>query len=421
MENKKITIQDIVDEVAAQGGFTKKYTEDFLRELVDVIEEYLNKDGLVKVKGLGTFKLLWNEERKSVNVMTQEEIVIPAHYKVSFSPEAAVKERINEPYAHLSTIMHSTPSAPAAPSMPEAPVQQPESGYMMPASELRPDMSEPQVEQPVQQPASEPGQTPSPWAWSKVETPVEPEPAPEPEPEPAPQPQSFAPESGYMMPADELRREEPEDPVEPAPAKKKSKGWLVFLTVLLVLALLAVAAWLLRGYWWSKAEPYVKPVVNEYCPQWMIPQSLKAVADTVAVEPAVEEMAAVEADSTWIDAEPAVEELYNEHSEEEENAQYLEQNRQMLLDGYTPAYAQQVPVREVVTVINGSRLTMVSLRAYGHKDFWVYIYDANRDQMANPGAVKPGMSLRIPDMDPLMVDPDNVQCLEKARELARKY
>ncbi|MBP5318732.1 MAG: HU family DNA-binding protein, partial [Paludibacteraceae bacterium] len=186
MENKKITIQDIVDEVAAKGGFTKKYTEDFLRELVSVIEEYLNRDGLVKVKGLGTFKLLWNEERKSVNVMTQEEIVIPAHYKVSFTPETSVKERINEPYSHLSTMVHGTSdsaSQPASEPQP-APVSAPECGYMMPASELRSDLPEPQEEQPAPTatPASDPEPAPSAWSWSRVETPSAPTSEPEPEP-----------------------------------------------------------------------------------------------------------------------------------------------------------------------------------------------------------------------------------------------
>ena len=162
-----------------------------------------------------------------------------------------------------------------------------------------------------------------------------------------------------------------------------------------------------------------EPVVNEYCPEWMIPSSLKAVTDTVAALPVADESLEAVADSAVVDEVVEIEEA--EPNEEEENAQYLEQDRQMLLDGYTPAYAQQVPVRETVTIINGSRLTMVSLRAFGHKDFWVYIYDANRDQLSSPGAVKPGMTLRIPDMDPLIVDPNNEECLHKAQELARKY
>ena len=104
MENKKQSIQELVDIIATQTNFTKKNSEEFLKEFVHVLQEYLEKDGFVKVKGLGTFKLVKNEERKSVNVTTGEAIIIPAHNKVSFIPDNAIKEDVNKPYAHLETI-----------------------------------------------------------------------------------------------------------------------------------------------------------------------------------------------------------------------------------------------------------------------------------------------------------------------------
>ena len=105
MENKKISLQELTDTIAAQSGFSKRFTESFLRELVLVIQENLEKDGIVKVKGLGTFKLIWNESRKSVDVSTGDSIVLPGHYKVSFVADATVKQQINAPYAHLDTVM----------------------------------------------------------------------------------------------------------------------------------------------------------------------------------------------------------------------------------------------------------------------------------------------------------------------------
>ena len=95
MENKKVTLQELADVISAQSGATKRFTDSFLRELVVVIQEYLEKDGIVKVKGLGTFKLLWIEARKSVNVATKETIILPAHYKLSFSPEESIKQELN--------------------------------------------------------------------------------------------------------------------------------------------------------------------------------------------------------------------------------------------------------------------------------------------------------------------------------------
>ena len=83
MENKKVTLQELADVISAQSGATKRFTDSFLRELIVVIQEYLEKDGIVKVKGLGTFKLLWIEARKSVNVATKETIILPAQVQAS--------------------------------------------------------------------------------------------------------------------------------------------------------------------------------------------------------------------------------------------------------------------------------------------------------------------------------------------------
>ena len=91
------------------------------------------------------------------------------------------------------------------------------------------------------------------------------------------------------------------------------------------------------------------------------------------------------------------------------------------VDNYTPSIAKNAPTREVVTVIDGSRLTMVAYRAYGHKAFWVYVYDANRDRLKRPSDVEKGMQLRIPDLPKSLVNSKDQRCLDKAYELARKY
>lgn len=91
------------------------------------------------------------------------------------------------------------------------------------------------------------------------------------------------------------------------------------------------------------------------------------------------------------------------------------------VDNYTPSIAKNAPTREVVTVIDGSRLTMVAYRAYGHKAFWVYVYDANRDRLKRPSDVEKGMQLRIPDLPKSLVNSKDQRCLDKAYELAGKY
>ncbi len=77
--------------------------QSFLKEFIALIQEALLQEGIVKIKSLGTFKLQWNESRKSVNVNTGEEIEILGHYKVSFTAETELKEFINKPFTHLDT------------------------------------------------------------------------------------------------------------------------------------------------------------------------------------------------------------------------------------------------------------------------------------------------------------------------------
>ena len=101
--NEKKSLQDILGQIAEETGATKKLTENFLRTLFEITEEALQKDGIAKIPNLGTFKIIAIEERKSVNVQDGTEMVIPAHKKVSFTPEKNLKDDINKPYAHLET------------------------------------------------------------------------------------------------------------------------------------------------------------------------------------------------------------------------------------------------------------------------------------------------------------------------------
>ncbi len=99
--NEKISLQDLCGKIADNAKTSKKNAEAFLRTLFTLIEEALKKDGVVKVPNLGTFKLTHIDERKSVNVRNGEEMIIPAYNRVSFTPDKDLKEKVNQPYAHL--------------------------------------------------------------------------------------------------------------------------------------------------------------------------------------------------------------------------------------------------------------------------------------------------------------------------------
>jgi nucleoid DNA-binding protein/LysM repeat protein len=92
---QKLTAQNLSEAIAQQLGLSKKISDTFVRAFADTIIEGLFTDGVVKVKGLGTFKAVDVEARESVSVKTGERIVIPGFKKLSFTVEESLTERIS--------------------------------------------------------------------------------------------------------------------------------------------------------------------------------------------------------------------------------------------------------------------------------------------------------------------------------------
>lgn len=101
--NNKLTLSEIAALLAERSGKDKKATEQFLREFIQVVSTRLFTDKLVKIKGIGTFKIIPVEERESVHVNTGERFVIPAHYKYSFLADKELRDTVNAPFAFFET------------------------------------------------------------------------------------------------------------------------------------------------------------------------------------------------------------------------------------------------------------------------------------------------------------------------------
>ena len=101
----KTALQLIADAVAKKHKITVKEAEKFVSAIFDVVNEGLKTDKLVKVKGLGTFKVQAVKPRESVNVNTGERVLIEGHEKVSFTPDATMKELVNKPFAQFETVV----------------------------------------------------------------------------------------------------------------------------------------------------------------------------------------------------------------------------------------------------------------------------------------------------------------------------
>lgn len=101
---KKLVLQDFAEAIATSEGVDVQEAERFLHAFFDVIEQGLEADKYVKIKGLGTFKLVSVSERESVNINTGERFLIGGHTKISFTPETSLKELVNRPFSHFETV-----------------------------------------------------------------------------------------------------------------------------------------------------------------------------------------------------------------------------------------------------------------------------------------------------------------------------
>lgn len=97
MDNK-LNLQDFAQLFAERSHMDNKLAAAFVKNVFEIVEEYIAKDKIVKIKGLGTFKLITVSDRESINVNTGERIVIAGHSKLSFTPDSALKDSVNRPF-----------------------------------------------------------------------------------------------------------------------------------------------------------------------------------------------------------------------------------------------------------------------------------------------------------------------------------
>ena len=97
-------IEDLAEAVAKRTKVTPEEALNFVTEMFNLIAEALGKDKLVKVRGIGTFKLLMVDDRESVDVNTGRRIVISGHNKISFTPDPVLRDEVNKPFADFASV-----------------------------------------------------------------------------------------------------------------------------------------------------------------------------------------------------------------------------------------------------------------------------------------------------------------------------
>ena len=460
----KITNAAILSAFRKKMDLNKQDVSAFADAFQSIFQEALLRDKIVKISGLGTFKLLLVESRKSVNVNTGENIEIAEHYKLTFTPETSLKNIVNQPLEHLETVELSSSEVEIAhveiPSKPEATqdnIDDPLQKLAEQALELKDILADIQgfsiqtqaVDNQISsdvsplellsssQPSEQDSlQSNEPEAEQPTETPeslAEPEAVQQTEPEaeqPVEEPKPF------MEPVAEQPTEDPKSQFvnEPQVAgvtshtaplvsaqdvvskinsedshltRKHSKAW-IWVAIILLFAIVGLLAYQNIDYFLPPAGIEFDSIIADSS----LIADAEPVTDTItptSVDSLVLEEATVDSLNLTQPAEPSI-----------------------LIDKTSPIYSEQFSdlfnqTREYTEFIDtislneGSRLTWISLKYLGHKDFWVYIYEANMDVISDPNSIRIGTMLRIPKLNPALIDVANNQCFEYAKHLHDVY
>lgn len=431
--NNRLSIQDLALILSEQTGKSTEEALRFLQEFIAVVSEGVYNDKLVKVKGLGTFKIIRVEERASVSVNSGERFVIPSHYKFTFTPDKELKELVNKPFSLFDTVelneevdfsdvdvSAETSGAEEAADdsseeilpdgIPEQAIEAPQT----PEPEVKPEPAVEEEAAPQEEAKAEPEAetetTPepeveaepelkaeaetTPQEEAKAEPEAETETMPEPEVEAEPEPKAEA----ETTPQEEVEAEpKPAEPVSSVSGYKEyrrkrrrsASRKLLFpiacLFVVIVLGIVYIVCLSGRTTVNKNWEPPMAEVGNPTPEAGMNPVP----ADSTGVTPP--DSASLAADS--VVAEPPV----------------VEENQ--------PEETPKSDILALVTIKAGDRLASFAKQYYGHKFFWVYIYQYNQDIISDPNNIPIGTELRIPDPGLYGIDATDRSSIDKAAAL----
>lgn len=436
--NNRLTIQDLAGLLADHTGKDKNVTERFLREFIAIVSEGVFADKIVKIKGLGTFKIIAVEKRESIHVNTGERFLIPAHYKFSFLPDKELKELVNKPFSFFETTEigedvdfsdmdvsedteeKETEDESVEEVMPEEQLLSPpvtesseETEEELPVVEeetIVEDetiLEEEAITEPIEEtiPENKEEAADSTVAAAEdaliAEEPVVEESAME-EPivqestieeilEDAAVKEEIAPEE--VIPETTVSEETAVQPEEPASSKKiiLNSRTLIISAIVLLLVGINIGLYLNREFF--KKEEVELPVAED--------ENIAVATPSDSLNLAKQ---AVENDKDTIQKHSAADTVAPASG--------------------IPAEEEKAPVETsakkeigLVKIASGDRLTLISLKYYGHKIFWVYLYEYNKDAIKDPNNVPIGTVIRVPAPELYGINAQSRSSIEKAAAL----
>ena len=417
MNKEKISSQEIIDLVALKASVSKRAAEEFLKVMISSVEESLLAKETVKIRNFGTFKLQWNESRKSVNIQTKEEIIIAGYYKVVFIPDVLLREQINEPFAHLEPVELDFDSKKSELIKDNEVIIDPLRIFSEQANEIKDLIKEIQTLSNNSATTSEYNQTLDSITEEKridekvLLNDIEEDDLKIIKEKPKNENiqnhnlQNNENHEINIISGDVERRNlfsehsasEYLDNIRP---NKKKKLWLITSLFLIIGLGLGTVF-----HFYNQEELSTKYSANYFFEDISISQIVNSVSKWIAPSD--------QTTSTKL----KVVKLKDKKIFDSINKNKRLDSLQILFDN--PRTYNSFIANERIKA--GNRLTNISKRYFGNKVFWVYIYEANKERILNPDNIPIGTLIRIPKLDPRLIDSTNIRCIEKAIKLHDIY
>ena len=410
--NERLTIQDLTDLLAAKHSMTKKDAEAFVKEFFLLIEQALESENTVKIKGLGTFKLIDVDSRESVNVNTGERFQIKGHTKVSFSPDANLRDTINKPFAHFETVVLNENTV--LEDTPIEETEEEESGEEVIPTDI-PESIEPQS-QPKEEEKEEMSLTEEPRSIEPQSVAVEPKTVPVEKKEIITAEEiieqellraNLKPESTIVRSQEgksEMAKgaEVAQTAIQPTPKKNipdssvKEKSPVPYLITIIILVLLLCGGVVLFIYY-----PDLFSSSSDKNALDMPPVTTQPVKPEVQLSDTIEQDSVKdikpETPKTSITPTPVVPQKKEAVTPAKTENKVIRQ--QPSTSVYLDSASYKITgTKTKYTVKEGETLTRVSLRFYGTKAMWPYIVKHNPDVIKNPNNVPYGTTIKIPKL-----------------------
>lgn len=453
--DEKLSIYDIAEILTAKTGREKADIEKFVETLIAVINEAITRNGFVRIKGIGSFKVILVKERESVHVNTGERIVIPAHHKLSFLPDKILKEKINRPFAFFEAIEANETENSEMDSArlskddeedendelmtAEEPVQEPVGEVTETTEDVAPKAEEnpaPLLAHPSEDETKEEQKTmdkeideESDREWAE-ERAIGSHPASATNRETL---QSTIPIKQEAMSEAKERKEQhvnetpKSHPVaKPVVKKKKKETSNTSLYVILALLLLLLGVGIFYYFYYDRLSYEEFNSATQHTQttddSFLLPGDSAAVQESEKSENV--DTSGVTAsgtnESTATSPVASTSSTRKEQTASTASTSSKKTTPQQTKPTTGTSTSSDHNVMARVKVASGERLTLLAQKYYGNKVFWVYIYDFNKAKIPDPDRVPAGMEILIPAKEVYAINAQSSASIAQAKELQSK-